>query len=62
MARWIASPANPLFARVAANRAWETLFGRGIVETSEDLGVIGSGATNRALLDHLAARLVAAQA
>ena len=60
MARWIASPANPLFARVAANRAWETLFGRGIVETSEDLGVIGSGATNRALLDHLAARLVAA--
>ncbi|MFM1821739.1 MAG: hypothetical protein RI967_5 [Planctomycetota bacterium] len=58
MARAIASPSNPLFARVEANRLWETLFGRGIVETSEDFGVIGSGASNRALLDHLAARLV----
>jgi len=59
MARWIASGDNPLFARVAANRAWETLFGRGIVETSEDFGVMGSGASDRALLDHLASVLVA---
>jgi Protein of unknown function (DUF1553)/Protein of unknown function (DUF1549)/Planctomycete cytochrome C len=58
MARWMASADNPLFARVAANRAWETLFGRGIVETSEDFGVMGSGASDRALLDHLAAVLV----
>ena len=59
MARWMASADNPLFARVAANRAWETLFGRGIVETSEDFGVMGSGASDRALLDHLAGVLVA---
>lgn len=59
MARWMASADNPLFARVAANRAWETLFGRGIVETSEDFGVMGSGASDRALLDHLASVLVA---
>ncbi len=59
MARWIARSDNPLFARVAANRAWETLFGRGIVETSEDFGVMGSGASDRALLDHLAGVLVA---
>ena len=59
MAQWIASAGNPLFARVAANRAWETLFGRGIVETSEDFGVMGSGASDRALLDHLAGVLVA---
>ena len=59
MARWIARADNPLFARVAANRAWETLFGRGIVETSEDFGVMGSGASDRALLDHLAGVLVA---
>jgi len=58
MARWLASADNPLFARVAANRAWETLFGRGIVETSEDFGVMGSGASNRDLLDHLAGVLV----
>ena len=59
MAQWIASAGNPLFARVAANRAWETLFGRGIVETSEDFGVMGSGASDRALLDHLAGVLIA---
>jgi hypothetical protein len=59
MARWIASADNPLFARVAANRAWELFFGRGIVETSEDFGVMGSGASDQALLDHLAGVLVA---
>ncbi len=59
MAERLASADNPLFARVAANRAWETLFGRGIVETSEDFGAMGSGASDRALLDHLAGVLVA---
>ncbi|MCE2882366.1 MAG: PSD1 and planctomycete cytochrome C domain-containing protein, partial [Planctomycetaceae bacterium] len=59
MAEWVADSGNPLFARVAANRAWETLFGRGIVETSEDFGVMGSGASDRRLLDHLAGVLVA---
>ena len=59
MARWVAGADNPLFARVAANRAWELLFGRGIVETSEDFGVMGSGASDQALLDHLAGVLVA---
>lgn len=58
MAERMASAKNPLFARVAANRAWETLFGRGIVETSEDFGAMGSGATDRALLDHLAGVLI----
>jgi hypothetical protein len=58
MARWVSRADNPLFARVAANRAWELLFGRGIVETSEDFGVMGSGASNQALLDHLAGVLI----
>jgi hypothetical protein len=58
MAERLASAENPLFSRVAANRAWEILFGRGIVETSEDFGVMGSGASDRALLDHLAGVLV----
>ncbi len=58
MAESLASAGNPLFSRVAANRAWEILFGRGIVETSEDFGVMGSGASDRALLDHLAGVLV----
>ncbi len=61
MAQRIASSESPLFARVAANRMWETLFGRGIVETSEDFGVMGSGASDPALLDHLARVLVDAK-
>jgi hypothetical protein len=45
-------------ARVAVNRLWETLFGRGIVETAEDFGSQGSPPGNQQLLDHLAARYV----
>ncbi len=56
LARWIVDPGNPLFDRVAVNRAWETLFGRGLVETAEDLGSQGSPPDDRALLDHLARR------
>ncbi len=56
MARWIASPANPLTARVAVNRFWLELFGTGIVPTPEDLGSAGEKPTHPELLDTLAVR------
>jgi hypothetical protein len=58
LAEWIADPANPLTARVMANRVWQYHFGRGIVATSNDFGVMGSRPSNRELLDWLASRFV----
>lgn len=45
---------NPLPARVAVNRIWHHLFGKGIVESTDNFGVLGKAPTHPALLDHLA--------
>lgn len=57
LARWIASPANPLTARVAVNRVWLELFGTGIVPTPEDFGSAGEKPTHPELLNTLSVRL-----
>jgi hypothetical protein len=55
LARWLADPRNPLTWRSIVNRVWHYHFGRGIVDTPGDFGLMGSTPTHSELLDWLAA-------
>ncbi|MEM1443975.1 MAG: PSD1 and planctomycete cytochrome C domain-containing protein, partial [Verrucomicrobiota bacterium] len=58
LAQWIASPENPLTARVYTNRVWSWLFGEGIVRSVDNFGTTGEAPTHPELLDYLALRML----
>jgi hypothetical protein len=59
LAKQIVDPAvNPFVARVFVNRVWHHLFGRGLVASVDNFGVLGEAPTHPELLDYLADRFV----
>lgn len=59
LANWIASPSNPLTARVIVNRIWQWHFGKGIVASASNFGHQGKTPTHPNLLDFLASQFIA---
>jgi len=61
LANQMTNPGNPLLSRVIVNRVWHHLFGRGIVPSVDNLGVLGQAPTHPELLDTLSVEFMTQQ-
>ena len=61
LATQMTAPSNPLLSRVIVNRVWHHLFGRGIVPSVDNLGVLGQPPTHPELLDALSVEFATRQ-